>query len=544
MSSEPLRHYDVIVAGGGHNGLVCACYLARQGLRVCVVEKRNQLGGASITEEFHPGFKNSVYSYAVSLLNPKIISDLELSRHGLKIIELGYNGIKRFVPISPDDHLLMPVDLEGAAAAAEERHPGDGRGLLELMRRLSLSAEAMRDIALDTPPNVTSMGFRDFIQAAITGNRLRKLSPEARIDLIKLMTCSVADYLSEFLGGEAILGLLAYSAAVGNMQSPYMPGSAYVLLHHVFGEVNGKKGKWGHAIGGQGAISDALVSSAKEAGVEFSIGSGIKEVTTNGKSVNGVLLDNGNHISAKIIASSLNPKLLFERLVDSGLLAPEFKSRMKNWRCISGTFRMNVALSELPEYSSMPGRDPSSYRAASVITASSLAYLERGYDDAKHGGWSKQPIVEMQIPSLYDETLAPKGKHVASLFCQFFHPNLSEGRTWDDCAPIVADHIINYLNSLAPNFKSSIVGMQIKSPLDIERDLGMLGGDIFHGAMHLDQTYSMRPAAGYAAYRGPIDNLYLCGSGSHPGGGVSGLPGHNAAREIIKDLRYRKVRLQ
>ncbi len=530
------EQYDAVVVGGGHNGLVCAAYLAKSGLRVRLIEKNPILGGAAITQEFHPGFRNSVYSYAVSLLNPTVISELALINHGLRILPLGINGWKRFIPLTEATNFAVPVNPDQAVALFDQHFPGDGAAFMELQRRIRVAADALRSVVLDTPPNLRG-DFRSLMRTVVIGNRLRKLTTQGRIELIKLMTMSVADYLAEHLGGEVIKGYLGYSATVGNLQSIYSAGSAYVLLHHVFGEVNGLKGQWGQAVGGMGAITQAIAASARSHGAELSSGMGVREVIVERSRAKGVVLDDGSVVRSSIVVSSLNPRLLFSAMIDQSVLPTEFARRMRHWRCDSGVFRMNVALTELPQFSSVPQEDIYTYRTASVITTPSLGYLEEAFKDAKCGGIARKPIVEMQIPTIQDSSLAPAGGHVASLFCQFFAYEQADGRSWDDIECEVADGIIDYMTNFAPNFRKVILGRQLKSPITIERDLGMVRGDIFHGQLHLDQIFSMRPAPNYADYRAPVSGLYMCGSGTHPGGGVTGAPGRNAAQEIIRDLR-------
>jgi phytoene dehydrogenase-like protein len=329
---------------------------------------------------------------------------------------------------------------------------------------------------------------------------------------------------------------------VGNYASPYSAGSAYVLLHHVFGEVNGKKGAWGHAIGGMGSITQAMARSAAERGVDVRIATPVSEVIVEAGRAVGVVTENGEAVRARCVVSNVNPKLLYEKLIDASVLAQDFRERIHHWRCGSGTFRMNVALSELPDFTVLPGRTLSEHHTSGIIMAPSLAYMDQAYLDAKAGGWSKSPIVEMLIPSTLDDSLAPSGQHVASLFCQHVAPALPNGASWDDHREEVADVMIELVNSHAPNFKGSILGRQIMSPLDLERTFGLIGGDIFHGALSLDQLFSARPMLGHGDYRGPLRGLYMCGSGTHPGGGVTGAPGHNAAREIIADFRRGRLR--
>jgi len=315
-----------------------------------------------------------------------------------------------------------------------------------------------------------------------------------------------------------------------------------VLLHHVFGEVNGKKGVWGHAIGGMGAITQAMASACAALGVDIRTESAVAEVVTDRGRATGVVTAAGERFDARCVVSNLNPKLLYRDLIDPAALPKEFLDRILNWRCGSGTFRMNVALSELPSFTALPGTAMAEHHGSGIIMAPSLAYMEDAYIDARRQGWSKRPVVEMLIPSTLDDSLAPPGQHVASLFCQHFAPELPDGSSWDDHREAVADLIIDTVNGFAPNFKASVLGRQINSPLDLERTFGLIGGDIFHGALDLNQIFSARPMLGHADHRGPIPGLYMCGSGTHPGGGVTGAPGHNAAGEILADFKRRKLK--
>jgi phytoene dehydrogenase-like protein len=355
--------------------------------------------------------------------------------------------------------------------------------------------------------------------------------------VLNLFTQSAGDYLDQWFESAPIKAAYGFDGIVGNFASPYTPGSAYVLLHHVFGEVNGKKGVWGHAIGGMGAITQAMARACHEAGVVIRTETGVKRVLTDKLGVTGVETDTGEVIKAGTVVSNLNPKLLFTRMIEQGVLPQPFAQRMENWKCGSGTFRMNVALSELPSFTCLPGKARAEHHTAGIIIAPSLGYMEDAYMDARRHGWSKAPIVEILIPSTLDDTLAPKGAHVASLFCQHVSPQLPDGTSWDVHREKVADLMIATVDKFAPGFKKSVIARQINSPLDLERTFGLLGGDIFHGALGLDQLFSARPMLGYANYRTPVKGLYQCGSGTHPGGGVTGAPGHNAAREMLRDLR-------
>ncbi len=314
-----------------------------------------------------------------------------------------------------------------------------------------------------------------------------------------------------------------------------------MLLHHAFGEVNGKKGVWGHAIGGMGVITQAMARACEARGVEIRTDCGVREVLVEKGRAVGAVTAGGEAVRARVVVSNLNPKLLFTKLLDPAALPPDFLRRIASWRCGSGTFRMNVALSELPDFSCLPGREVAEHHTSGIIIGESLAYMDRAFADAKTHGWSREPIVEMLIPSTVDDSLAPPGRHVASLFCQHVAPELSGGRSWDDHRDEVADLMIATVDRYAPNFKASVLGRQALSPLDLERTFGLTGGDIFHGALSLDQIFSARPMLGHADYRAPVPGLYMCGSGTHPGGGVTGAPGHNAAREILADFRRRRV---
>ena len=533
MASSKDPAYDVVVIGAGHNGLVCAGYLAAAGLRVKVVERRGVVGGAATTEEFHPGFRNSVCAYVVSLLHPKVIAELELERFGLEILARPGGT---FAPQPDGRYLSLPRERAAAerSIAGFSRHDAEVFGRFEAV--LEETAQALRAVVLETPPNLGG-GWRDLLSAFRVGNRLRKLDLGMQRAFADLMTMSVGDYLDEWFECDPLKGVYGFEAMVGNLVSPYAQGSAYVLMHHYFGEVGGIVGAWGHARGGMGAVTQAMARSAEARGVEIEVGAPVAEVIVEGGRARGVVLEDGSSISARAVAANVDPKLLFLKLVDRAALGDDFVRGIEGWRCRSGSFRMNLALSELPRFEGLAQADDAAALLSGTIDiAPSLSYLERAYDDAKGGGWARQPIVSMCLPSTLDDSLAPAGGHVMSLFCQHFHPELSGGRSWDEVRDEVADLIVDTVEDYAPGFKASVVGRQIVTPLDLEREFGLSGGDIFHGALHLDQIYSLRPLAGHADYRAPIAGLYMCGSGTHPGGGVTGAPGHNAAREMIRDL--------
>ncbi|MDG1521701.1 MAG: NAD(P)/FAD-dependent oxidoreductase [Hellea sp.] len=522
---------DAIIIGGGHNGLVCANYLAMAGKRVKIYERRDIVGGAAVTEEFHPGFRNSVASYTVSLLNPKVISDLELNKYGLQIV---HRKVNNFWPHKNGNCLAFLLDDNELRKEISQFSIEDSRALDRYFRDINMVADLIREFLLETPPNVGS-GIKEIFKTIKFGNRLRKLSIEDQRIVMDIFTKSVSDFLNNYFENQYVKGAFAFDGIVGNYASSETPGSAYVLMHHAFGEVNGVRGVWGHAIGGMGSITDAMSKSAAAKDVEIELGTSVKRVIIKNNKACGVLLDNGDMEEAKIIVSNLNPSLLYNQLIGEGELPLDFSRRMKNYKNGSGTFRMNVALDKLPEFSCLNNqlRTNLDYLTGGIIIAPTCEYIDKAYLDSKLNGWSKEPIVEMLIPTTLDKTLAPEGKHVASLFCQQFDPDVD----WDTNREEVAELIVDTVEIYAPGFKNSILGKQIFSPLDLERVFGLVKGDIMHGNMSLDQIFSARPMIGYGNYRSPIKNLYLCGAGTHPGGGVTGAPGHNAAYEILKDIK-------
>ncbi len=533
-----MQAYDVVIIGAGHNGLTCAAYLGMAGLKVKVLERRSIVGGAAVTEEFHPGFRNSVAAYAVSLLNPKVIADLRLFDRGLKIVE---RRAQNFLPTLDGRYLLAAEGRTESNIAKFSR--SDAGRFAAFARELDASADLLRELVLQAPPNLTrgaKLGsLRELVKAGRLGNRVRRLSTENLRTLLELLTKSAADYLDGWFEGELVKAWLGFDAIVGNYASPYTAGSAYVLLHHAFGEVNGKKRVWGHAIGGMGAITQAMARAAAAHGVEIETEAPVREVLIEKGRAAGVVLEDGRVVRGKAVAANVNPKLLYTGMIPQTVLDPDFLRRMRAWRCGSGTFRINLALSELPSFTALPGRDCADHHTAGIILGPSLDYMDRAYCDARTSGWSREPIIELVIPSTLDDTLAPPGAHVASLFCQHVAPQLPDGRSWSTHREKVADLMIETVDRYAPGFKASVVARQALSPFDLEQVFGLTGGDIFHGAMTLDQLFWARPALGYADYRGAVKGLYHCGSGAHPGGGVTGAPGHNAARAIIADQRWR-----
>ncbi|WP_422509592.1 phytoene desaturase family protein [Stenotrophomonas sp. GZD-301] len=532
MAHASARTWDAVIIGAGHNGLVCGAYLARAGRRVLILERRATVGGAAVTETFHPGFRNSVASYTVSLLQPQVIADLDLAGHGLRVVP---RRINNFLPLSENRYLLAGQGRTVAEVARFSARDAERLPLYE--QRLEVFADVLRALALQPPPNVGEGGWLHALpalwQAGKLGRQLYALSPALRQELLDLFTISAAEYLDRWFESEPIKALFGFDGIVGNYASPYAPGTAYVLLHHAFGQSNGVKGAWGHALGGMGAITQAMAAAATAAGATVRTEAGVRRVLVEHGRAVGVETLAGERIAARSVVANVNPKLLYEHLLAPDEVPEATRERMAHWRCGSGTFRMNVALSRLPSFTCLPG--PGDHLTAGIIIAPSLDYMDRAWQDARAHGWSREPVVELLIPSTLDPSLAPPGQHVASLFCQHVAPQLPGGRHWDDHREEVADLMIATVERHAPGFAASVLGRQSMSPLDLERTFGLIGGDIFHGALSLNQLFSARPMLGQADYRGALPGLYLCGAGTHPGGGVTGAPGHNAARAILAD---------
>jgi phytoene dehydrogenase-like protein len=534
-----MQQYDVVIVGGGHNGLTCAAYLGMAGMKVKVLERRSIVGGAAVTEEFHPGFRNSIAAYTVSLLNPQVIQDLRLHDHGLQIVE---RRAQNFLP-APDGRYILSGEGRTASEIAK-LSPRDAERYEPFDREIDTAVDLLRELVLQAPPNLAHGigGFGELIKAGALGRKLRRLSDPDLRTLYSLLTRSAGEHLDNWFENDLVKALFGFDAVVGFYGSPYAPGTGYVLLHHAFGEVNGKRRVWGHAVGGMGAISEAMAKAAASHGVEIETAAPVRELVVEGGRARGVVLNDGRVVRANAVAVNANLKLFYTSMVPDGALDAEFLRRMQEFRCGSGTFRMNLALSELPSFAALPGRTLADHHTAGIVIGPTLDYMDRAYTDARAHGWSKEPIVELVIPSTLDDTLAPKGAHVATLFCQHVAPELPGGRSWDDHRDEVADLMIATVDRYAPGFKASVVGRQALSPLDLERKFGLVGGDISHGAMSLDQLFWARPMLGYADYRGPLPGLYHCGAGAHPGGGVTGAPGHNAAHAILADRRWRHRR--
>jgi len=519
---------DAIIIGAGHNGLTCAYYLAKKGLKVALLERAATVGGAAVTDEFLPGYRNSAAAYTVSLLNPKVIRDMELERHGLKVV------LRKTDNFLPGEGGYLLSGRQGLTRKEIVRHvKSDGEGYDRYIAELETVVPLIKKWLLRAPPGVGA-GVGGWPAMLQLGRDVLGMSLAEKRVLHDYATRSAGDILDKHFKGDFAKALFGFDGVVGNFASPYTPGTAYVLLHHLFGEAAGVPGAWGHAIGGMGAITQAMARAAREAGADILLGHPVEEVIVEKGRAAGVVAG-GRTWRARQVVAGVTPKLLFDKLVPRGAVEPDVEQRMTNWKCESATFRMNVALAELPKFSVLPKRG--NHLTAGIIMAPSLHYMDRAFADASRDGWAKQPIIEMLIPSTLDPGLAPKGKHVASLFCQHFRYDLGSGRSWDNEREKAADAVIATVDGHAPGFAKSVVGRQIHSPLDLERRFGLTGGDIFHGKMGLDQLFSARPMIGHADYRMPLKGLYLCGSGAHPGGGVTGAPGHNAARAVLADRK-------
>lgn len=524
------RRRKVAMIGAGHNGLVCAFYLARAGHDVEMFERRGIAGGAAVTETFHPGFRNSTASYTVSLLHPRVIDEMRLaSRYGLRILE---RPVSNFLPLDETRSLTMGGGLARTQAEVARYSSRDAERLPAYFDRLDAIADVLRRLALETPPE-PGVRLASLPRTWQAGRQLAGLPLVAQRDLLALFSQSARTWLDDWFECDPLKAALGFDSIVGHYASPDAAGSAYVLLHHAFGGVNGKKGQWGHAVGGMGAITGAMARACADAGVRIHLDAPVREVLADRGRATGVRLDSGREVAADVVVANCNPKLLFGRLVPPALLPEDFRERIARYRCSSGTLRMNVALSALPSFTCRPGAGE--HLASGIVIAPSLDYMDRAWLDARRDGWSREPIVEMLIPSVVDDTLAPPGRHVASLFCQQFAWELPDGRSWDDAREAAADHVIATVERHAPGFADSVIGRRVLTPLDLEREFGLIGGDIMHGHLALDQLWAARPVLGHGDYRMPLPGLYLCGAGAHPGGGVSGMPGYNAAREILRD---------
>jgi phytoene dehydrogenase-like protein len=522
--------YDVIVIGGGHNGLVSAAYLARAGKRVLVCERRHVLGGAAVTEEVFPGFKFSVASYVVSLLRPEIIRELDLPRHGMEILPL--DGT--FTPMPNGDYLWRVNDHAKTRLEIARHSKIDAEAYDEYGKAMVEMGRFVKPILSMTAPDPTSLavkGLRDLLSIA---RRFQKLPIEDKYNQLQLMMMSAADFLDQWFETDVLKATMSASGIIGTFLGVRSPGTAYVLLHHYMGEIDGAFRSWGLVRGGTGAISNAIANAVREAGAEIRTEVPIAKIIVENGQARGVAFENGDEVRAHVVASSVDPRLTFMKMVGSEHLPSDFVEDVRRYKFRGSSGKVNLALDGLPNFKSLPGEGPHLRGAISI--SPSVEYMERAYDDAKYGRYSRRPYIDIVIPSLTDPSVAPPGKHVMSCFVQYAPYHLKEG-TWDEKRDEFGDTVINTLSDHAPNLRNIILHRQVLTPLDIERKFGLSEGNIFQGELSLEQLFFLRPVPGWAQYRTPIRNLYMCGSATHPGGGIMGASGRNAAQKILSEWK-------
>ena len=520
--------YDAIIIGGGHNGLTAAAYLARAGRKVLVLERRHVLGGAAVTEEVFPGFHFSVCSYVVSLLRPEIIRELDLPRHGLEILPL--DGT--FTPMPNGDYLWRVNDHARTRREIARHSRVDAEAYDEYGRAMVAMGRFVKPILGMRPADPTSLSPAGLKQLLGLVNRFRRLSPQDQYNQIQLMTMSAVDFLDQWFETDVLKATMSASGIIGTFLGVRSPGTAYVLLDHYMGEIDGAFRSWGLARGGTGAISNAIGEAARAAGVEIRTQAAVSRILVRGNRAEGVVLENGDEIRATVVASSVDPRLTFQRFLEPGSLPDEFEADIRQYKFRGSSAKVNLALDALPDFVAMPGAGPHLRGAISI--SPSIDYMERAYDDAKYGRFSRRPYMDIVIPTLTDTSLAPPGKHVMSCFVQYAPYALKDG-TWDDQREAFGDTVIDTLAEYAPNIRQIIRHRQVVTPLDLEREWGLSEGNIFQGELTLEQLFFLRPAPGWAQYRTPISHLYMCGSATHPGGGIMGAPGRNAAMRILSD---------
>jgi phytoene dehydrogenase-like protein len=531
LESAPMpERYDAIVVGGGHNGLVNAAYLARAGRKVLVLERRHVLGGAAVTEEVFPGFRFSVCSYVVSLLRPEIIRELDLPRHGLEILPL--DGT--FTPMEGNylwrmnDHSRSRREIYRHSAVDAEAYDEYGKAMVDMAR-------FVKPILSMVPPDPWRADLPGYNRMYGLLRRFQKLPRRDQHNLIQLMTTSAVDLLDRWFETDVLKATMSASGIIGTFLGVRSPGTAYVLLHHYMGEIDGAFRSWGFARGGTGAISEAIASAAREAGVTIRTEAPIERIkVANGRATGVVLAGSGQEIDAGLVVSSLDPHLTFLKLMDAQSLPDDFLAGVRQYKLRGSSGKVNMALSGLPDFTCLPGNG--AHLRGAVSISPGVEYMERAYDDAKYGDFSKRPYIDMVIPTLTDPSVAPPGQHILSCFVQYAPYKLREG-TWDEKREAFGDTVVDTISQYAPNLKSLILHRQVLTPLDLEREWGLTEGNIFHGELSLEQLFFLRPVAGWARYRTPVKGLYMCGSATHPGGGIMGAPGRIAALEILKDGR-------
>jgi phytoene dehydrogenase-like protein len=526
-------NYDIIVIGAGHNGLVTAAYLARAGWKVLVLERRELVGGACVTEEVWPGFKVSTAAYVNSLLRQEIIRELELKRHGFELLPRNPSS---FTPFPDGRYLMLGPDAELNRKEVSKFSTRDAEALPRYEEMLLKVADFIEPTLVETPPNPWSNRLRDLWRMFQLGRRFRKLGRGDGANAIDILTGAARPILDRWFESEQLKVTLATDAVIGAMASPSMPGTAYVLFHHVMGECNGVRGVWGYVRGGMGGISLALAAAARQHGAEIRCNAPVSRILIKDGAASGVVLADGTEILARRVASNADANVTFLKLMDPAELPPDFVEKIRAIDYTSPSLKINVALSELPDFTALPGTQAGPQHRGTIHICPTMDYMERAYDDAKYGQPSESPILECTIASTVDATVAPPGKHLMSMFTQYAPTTLKDG-DWDKAKERYADRCFEILSEYAPNFRRAVIDRQVLSPLDIERRFGLTGGNIFQGAMTPGNLFFLRPAQGFANYHTPIRGLYLCGSAAHPGGGVMGACGYNAAREILRDRR-------
>ena len=523
-----MPRYDAIVIGGGHNGLTCAAYLARAGRRVLVLERRHVLGGAAVTEEVFPGFKFSVCSYVVSLLRPEIIRELDLPRHGMELLPL--DGT--FTPMPGGDYLWRVNDHSRTRREIARHSRLDAEAYDEYGRAMVEMGRFAKPILGLVPPDPLSLDPRGLLDLFAIGQRFRGMRPHDRVNQVQLLTMSAVDFLDQWFETDVLKATMSASGIIGTFLGVRSPGTAYVLLHHYMGEIDGAFRSWGLSRGGTGAVSLAIAAAARERGAEIRTEAPVARIRTRGGRAAGVVLENGDEIEANVVVSSVDPHLTFQRFMDERELPDDFREGVRRYKYRGSSGKVNLALDALPDFRALPGAGPHLRGAISISPG--VDYMERAYDDAKHGRFSRRPYVDMVIPSLTDPSVAPPGKHVMSCFVQYAPYHLGEG-TWDAQREAFGDTVVDTIAEYAPNLKDIILHRQVLTPLDLEREWGLTEGNIFQGELSLEQLFFLRPVPGWAQYTTPVDRLYMCGSATHPGGGIMGAPGRNAAMRVLAD---------
>src|SRR6266403_657463 len=526
--------YDAIIIGGGHNGLTTAAYLARAGKKVLVLERRHVLGGAAVTEEVFPGFKFSVCSYVVSLLRPEIIRDLDLPRHGLEILPL--DGT--FTPM-PNGDYLWRVNDHGKTHREIARHSRvDAEAYDEFGKAMQAMCRFVKPILSMVPPDPHTLNPRELMKLLFVGRRFQAMSSEDKYNQVQLMTMSAIDFLDQWFETDVLKATMSASGIIGTFLGVRSPGTAYVLLHHYMGEIDGAFRSWGFARGGTGAISHAIADAAREAGAEIRTQAPIAKIMVKNGKATGVVLANGDEIYANIISSSVDPRLTFTKFIQEGTLPSEFLEAVNRYKFRGSSGKVNLALDALPSFKCMPGPGPHLRGAISI--SPSVEYMERAYDDAKYGNFSRRPYIDMVIPILIYTSRPPPGKHIMSCFVQYAPYKLRPGLNWDDQKEAFGDNVIDTVSEHIPNIKKIIVGRQVLTPFDLEREFGLTQGNIFQGELSLEQLFFLRPVPGWAYYKTPVENLYMCGSATHPGGGIMAAPGRIASSVILKEWKNAK----